>query len=79
MGTSLFRTPADIALPMSRRLAKRLAVPQVHLSLSLPQDLFPPQGNMPAPPGANQALLAVEKGIEESIEKGRVSLANGQT
>lgn len=60
---------------MSRRLAKRLGISQVHLSLSLPQDLFPAQGNMPAPPGANQALLAIERGIEESIESARAEAA----
>ncbi|CAO1616935.1 unnamed protein product [Sympodiomycopsis kandeliae] len=67
IGTSLYRTPSDIAVPMSKRLSKRLEIQQLHLSLSLPEDLFPVTGNMPAPPGANQALLAIEKGIEDSV------------
>ncbi|PWN21517.1 hypothetical protein BCV69DRAFT_282239 [Microstroma glucosiphilum] len=68
ISTSLYRTPSDLALPISRRLSKRLGIPQLHLTLSLPGDLLP-EGNMPAPPGANQAIMAIEKGLEEAIRE----------
>lgn len=66
--TSLFRTPADTAAPMARRLAKRLGIPQVHLSLSLPPDF-----GVNAAAGAGVAgpspLLSLEKAIEEAVSR----------
>ncbi|CAO1613625.1 unnamed protein product [Parajaminaea phylloscopi] len=73
MGTSLFRTPADIALPMSRRLARRLEISQLHLCLDLPADLLSSDSLAAVGPGQATALLALERGIDEAIRSTRAT------
>ncbi|KAK0521426.1 hypothetical protein OC842_006785 [Tilletia horrida] len=71
LGSSLFRTNADVALPMSHRLATKLALSQLFLSLDLPSSLVSPAtAMMPAPPERSRKLLLLERGIADAIRAG---------
>jgi len=71
LATSLFRTNADVALPMSQRLAVRLGQTQLFLSLDLPPSLVAHATAMvPAPPERSATLLLLERGIADAIRTG---------
>ncbi|PWY99908.1 hypothetical protein BCV70DRAFT_200820 [Testicularia cyperi] len=62
--TSLFASPSDVAQPMSRRIASKLNLPQLFLSLDIPHPILP----SPATPQAQHdslALLALERAIRD--------------
>ncbi|PWN99893.1 hypothetical protein FA09DRAFT_359285 [Tilletiopsis washingtonensis] len=61
LGTALFRTPADVALPIAKRLARRLQLPQLLLSLDLP-----PLGE-PGAPETSAAMLGLERGLLDAL------------
>lgn len=63
--TSLFRTSAHVAAPMSQRLARKLDLPQLFLSLDLPAPLLS-NSSVPQAPEDSFALLAIERGIRDA-------------
>lgn len=63
-GTSLFHTPADLAAPMARRIATKLGIAQLFLSLDLPHPLMPTPGQ-PQRAEDSKALLALERALRE--------------
>ncbi|CAD6909135.1 unnamed protein product [Tilletia controversa] len=71
LGSSLFRTNADVALPMSQRLAARMSIPQLFLSLDLPPSLIShATAMMPAPPERTMKMMLLERGIADAIRAG---------
>ncbi|KAK0569796.1 hypothetical protein OC861_000633 [Tilletia horrida] len=72
LGTSLFRTNTDVALPMSQRLAARLRIPQLFVSLDLPPSLLSINATamVPDPPGRAKKMLLLERGISDAIKEG---------
>ncbi|EPQ29287.1 uncharacterized protein PFL1_03042 [Pseudozyma flocculosa PF-1] len=64
MATSIYRSNADIAKAMARRISQTLKVPQLFLSLDVPPPLLP-SSSAPQNPEDSLALLALEKGIRD--------------
>lgn len=64
VGTALFSTPADLAAPMARRIATKLGIAQLFLSLDLPHPLMPTPGQ-PQRAEDSKALLALERALRE--------------
>ncbi|KAN0064510.1 hypothetical protein ACQY0O_002138 [Thecaphora frezii] len=67
IATSIFRTNADLATGMARRIAHRLNIPQLFLSLDIPPPLLP-SSSTPQNPEDSFALLLLEKGIRDACK-----------
>ncbi|KAE8211608.1 hypothetical protein CF327_g4659 [Tilletia walkeri] len=79
LGSSLFRTNADVALPMSQRLAARISIPQLFLSLDLPPSLIShATAMMPAPPERTKKMMLLERGIADAIRAGMRAVEEGR-
>ncbi|PWN33468.1 uncharacterized protein FA14DRAFT_190617 [Meira miltonrushii] len=68
MSTSLFRSNLDIAKPMAARLSKRFKIPQLFLSLALPDQLLSMLDGPFSEPLGGKALLLLEGALGKVIK-----------
>ncbi|KDN52593.1 hypothetical protein K437DRAFT_266448 [Tilletiaria anomala UBC 951] len=67
-GSSLFRTSADLALPMALRIARKLQIRQIHLSIDVPAEVIHAASTAPPTSSASKTLVMLEKGITDILK-----------